>query len=343
MDEGNFDSGCYVLFRFTSIFLITIFYQLLAIGPDTPLPPTSPLQKSHFKPWFTGSLLSGSGVTLPKGMVNPELYLFVTHFTGHYNSDWKGVSTSRAVSVNPLLDLVYGLTDNMDLTILPALSSNFAQGASDTRVNDFRLYLGFQLSRNNALTWKPDIRLVLKTTYPTGHYQHLNPHKNGTDATGLGSYRVGFGLNFQKLRYLHNSKRLLRMRLNLDYHILSDVHVHGFNVYGGGYGTKAKVYPGGIFSTILSLEYTFTQHWIGAIDMTYLTEGATHFSGYPGVTAAGTLANLSFPRKQQFSLAPAIEYAFSKNLGLIFGPWFTIAGKNSPRFISYVIALNYIK
>jgi hypothetical protein len=46
------------------------------------------------------------------------------------------------------------------------------------------------------------------------------------------------------------------------------------------------------------------------------------------------------PSNEQWSVAPAIEYNWSKNVGLIVGSWFSFAGRNSVRFISGVAALN---
>jgi hypothetical protein len=42
----------------------------------------------------------------------------------------------------------------------------------------------------------------------------------------------------------------------------------------------------------------------------------------------------------QTALAPAIEYNFSDNVGLISGVWFSLSGVNTAHFITYVLALN---
>ncbi len=47
------------------------------------------------------------------------------------------------------------------------------------------------------------------------------------------------------------------------------------------------------------------------------------------------------PTSAQFSIAPAIEYNWNANIGIIFGSWFTLAGKNSTQFTSGVFAFNY--
>ena len=55
--------------------------------------------------------------------------------------------------------------------------------------------------------------------------------------------------------------------------------------------------------------------------------GKTRFKGK-------TLVPNTAPPAAQFSLAPAIEYNWSSDIGIIFGPWFTIAGRNAVQLVS---------
>ena len=52
------------------------------------------------------------------------------------------------------------------------------------------------------------------------------------------------------------------------------------------------------------------------------------------------IAPIGAPEGWQLSLAPAIEYNFNENWGVIAGPWFTVAGKNSSAFIVGMLAIN---
>lgn len=323
---------------FVFILFLTMMASLGAISTPETLP-RIPGEQHEFQPWFTGSLLAGAGCTVDPSHVNLEPYLFATAQTGVYNDHWKGLSENRSFTVTPLLFTSIGLLRNVDLSLIPRMYANFKEHASDIRIGDFPVFIGVQLMRDRREAWTPDLRMVIKSIFPTGHYQHLNPSLHGTDATGIGSYQAGFAFNFQKVFYL--GINLLRMRLNFDYLMPSSVHVKGFNTYGGGYGTSGKVRPGNIFTSTLAFEYMFSQRWIGALDIQYVLEGPIRFSGKPGISLTGTPAIMTSPAAQQISLAPAIEYAFNGQIGLIAGPWFTIAGKNSARFISGVIALNY--
>ena len=80
---------------------------------------------------------------------------------------------------------------------------------------------------------------------------------------------------------------------------------------------------------------------VAALDIQYLFSTKDHFSGYPGITSSRQNAIVGNLASHQLNLAPAIEYNFNENLGIIFGPWFSVVGKNSDRFVSAVFAINY--
>src|SRR5690606_33928892 len=103
-----------------------------------------------------------------------------------------------------------------------------------------------------------------------------------------------------------------------------------FNSYGGGFGTKGRVHPGGSFQADFGLEVALTQNWVLANDLVYTFQNATHFSGNPGtVSPGGAPASVRSPYSDNLSLAPAIEYNFNSNLGLLVGTQFSVYGRNS--------------
>lgn len=296
-------------------------------------------ESEALEPWFTGPLIAASGRTVPAHHIVFEPYLYVTDILGKYDDHWKPVSAPNALILNPLILFRYGITNSFEIKVITDLPSNFRQHSHDTRMGDFQFAFGFQILEERKNSWIPDLRLELKQNFPTGHYQHLNPNKHKTDATGFGVYQTGVAFDFQKIFLI--GIRLLRIRWTFDYLASPPTHIEGFNTYGGGYGTNGKVKLGDRFFSVLAFEYTFTQNWIAAIDIVYDMNHKISFSGNPGKTKEGIPAIMTAPSRKQFSLAPAIEYAFNGNLGIVFGPWFSIAGKNSTRFISGVIAINY--
>lgn len=290
-------------------------------------------------PWMTGPLLAPGGTTIPKGHLNIEPYLFITDDNGIYNNRSKVVSAPAATNISPTMIISYGLTNWMD--IAASLPYNFKEkeGQSSSGLGDSNVTLGFQVLRSQPHSWVPDLRLTVEELFPDGRYENLNPDKLGVDAIGAGSYQTSLGANFQKLHQFDNGK-YLSTRLTFSYTIPDRAHVRGFNSYGGGIGTDGTVNPGNVFTTDLGLEYTLTQHWVPAMDIVFTTSQKSTFSGKPGTTANGLPSVNNVPSGDEVSLAPAIEYNFSPNFGIIGGTWFSVYGRNSERFTSGVVAVN---
>lgn len=65
------------------------------------------------------------------------------------------------------------------------------------------------------------------------------------------------------------------------------------------------------------------------------------FSGRKGVDKQGNPASVGLPSSEQFSFAPAIEYNFTENFGIITGVWLSAFGRNSPRFRTGIVNIDY--
>lgn len=133
----------------------------------------------------------------------------------------------------------------------------------------------------------------------------------------------------------------MRWRINAGYSIPSSVDVRGFSVYGGGYGTSGVVHPGCFFEFIGALEYQLTQNWVFACDFLYIHGNKTTFGGYPGVTSTGSVATVGKSSNEQFSIAPAIEYNFNADFGVIGGIWATFAGRNAKAFFAPILEFDF--
>jgi hypothetical protein len=292
-----------------------------------------------FNPWYAGPLLTGSASMVPPEMLNVQPYIFLTDNYAAYNTHRHAVDTPNAWSLNPKILFQSGVTSWFDLTFLVQETTNWKQGQNTTGIGDITLYGGFCLMKQGL--WNPGIKLYINETFPTGPYQRLNPAKNGTDAIGGGSYVTSFGLNFAKIVFwskLHPAS----LRLSLNYNVPSTVRVHGLNTYGGGSGTNGKVRPGNSFSASLGTEYSFTQKWVLANDVVYVCANQTRFSGNPGVTPTGAPATNTSSSNDQLSLAPALEYNPTPNLGILAGMWFSVYGRNSADFLSGVFSVTYL-
>lgn len=292
-------------------------------------------------PWLTGPLLTTGINVVPVGFINIEPYAGVFVFNGRYDKKWKSVSLPKFYNVNFALSTVIGLTKGIDICMFPQFSYNSTQQTSSLEFGDLPIGFDFQLLLGTLENNLPGIKFYIEEIFPTGKYQKLRPERLFTDAGGLGSFQTVAGISIGK-PMVFSDQHYFTPRINFFYNYFSPVNVKGFNAYGGARNTRGRVYPGNEFGCLFAFEYSLTQHWAFAFDAASIYTNKTRFSGKAGTDPiTGAKAVLKAPSKLQFSLAPAIEYNFSSSLGIIAGSWFSIAGRNSKRFISGIIALNY--
>lgn len=284
-------------------------------------------------PWFTGPLIAPTGTVVPYGDLDIEPYFIFVGDTGVYDRHWHAHSIPNFYSFNPEIFTYFGLTPWMDIGMIPQAFYNFSQGKSSVHFGDLDVGFDFQPFAADASSWFPGIKLAIREVFPTGKFQRMNPDKKGTDVSGLGAYGTIFEIVFYKVYHIKDL-HYLSITLSYDYLINTSVRLHGLNVYGGGHGTKGKAHPGSNSTAIFSFEYTFDQNWVFALDNVYVHVNKTRFQGK-------TVNPVGRPSSEQFSLAPAIEYNFSKHFGIITGAWVTAFGRNSFRFRNGSFTLNY--
>lgn len=284
-------------------------------------------QAAIASPWLTGPLLAPSGKTIPAGHANFEPYGFYTSYPGNFHN----------IEATPILTV--GLTNFMDIQTSLPYDYSWVHDHHGSNIGDYSLGLGFQLLRQQENTWMPDLRFVIQEVFPTGRFENLDPNDVGTDQTGIGAYQTYLGLNFQKT-FLVNQDHYLRSRLSIVGAKANDVHVRGFNAFGGGTNAEGDVNPGHSYSIDLAFEYTLTQNWVPVFEVLYAHSSSSMFSGNPGFTPGGTLASIGGSGGQQVSLAPALEYNFNERFGIIGGLWFSVTGPHAATFTTGAIAIN---
>lgn len=279
-------------------------------------------------PWMTGPLLAPSGKTIPAGHVNIETYGFYSRFQPDFN-------TLEAMPI-----LTVGLAPFMDVQMAIPYTYNWVPTAHGNGIGDLMLALGVQVAQQNEQTKLPDIRLVFQEIYPSGRFEQLNELKQGTDQTGIGALTSLISLNIQHLQPLAR-EHYLRTRFTAAASHSKKVFVFGANSFGGTANTSGSVRPGNSYSLDLAFEYALTQNWVPVFEMLYTKNTASTFDGNPGFTPGGVMASIGGAGGEQYSLAPAIEYNFSGQLGVIAGAWFSVSGPHDAQFQSAVIAVNY--
>ena len=298
-------------------------------------PPTPPT------PWLTGPLIVPVSVVIPLGQFEAQSYVYCTTNTGVYNQHWKAVSAEHNLfSLNPQLQLYVGLTPWMDINITTGFLFNRSHRQSSVNYADLQIALEFQLLAPDATPYFPGIKFLVRETFPTGTFEQLNPHKLLTDIGGAGTFGTSVGLILYEV-YHFTGHHFLTTTYSAAYTVASPVHVHGFNQYGGGYGTNGRALPGNTFQGIISFEFTLSQNWVLAIDNVYQHVDRTQFYGRAGTTEDDLASSVGSPSSEQISFAPAIEYNFSSPFGIIVGCWFTAWGRNSTQFRSGVINFDY--
>jgi hypothetical protein len=290
-------------------------------------------------PWFTGPIIAGSGHTIPKGHTNFEMYSLNTVVQGIYNEHGKvsPLSDNASYLLNPVL--TRGLTDRIDAQLIIPYDFNHNMGASASEFGDITAGFGYQVLEQKDSRWRPDFRFSILEIFPTGRFEHLNPVKNGTDASGLGSYQTAFNFNFQRLTNF-NDQHYLRTRFSMSYVLASDVHIHGLSAYGGPITTDGEVTPGNTVSADLAAEYTLNQNWVAVMEVNASRRNASQFIPHPSFTDIEDFDTIGHDVGKQVSLAPALEFNFSPNVGLIGGVWFPVYGRSTAKFLTYVLALN---
>lgn len=287
-------------------------------------------------PWLTGPLLAPAGVTIPKGHLNIEPYLFVIDTFAVYTRNWGIRDIPNIKALNPVMVLSQGLAKRMDLEAIIPYQVNYVQDRSFDGWGDINVLLGFQAIRSER--W-PNLRITVGEIFPSGKFNNLDVNRIGADAIGAGSYQTNFAANFQKsIKVLGG--HTFRTRLNFTYVIPASVHVDGFNVHTGRLPLTGNVALGDRINAILGFEYAITQRWVPALDIQYHYEQSSKFSGFHKYFNTERVQGSS-GSSASFSIAPAVEYNFSSSLGVIAGAWFSVAGRNANDFASGVVAINY--
>ncbi|TAN03989.1 MAG: transporter [Rhodanobacteraceae bacterium] len=287
------------------------------------------VRRVHDDAWWTGPMLANSADTLPRGHMLIEPYV--------YDVSSKGVDSfgSRAY-------VLYGLTDRLTVGLIPIIGYNRVRGgpnSSGVGLGDQILQAQFRLTRFHEGSWLPTLSLQLQEAVPTGRYDRL---ARLSDGMGQGAWATTLGLNAQSYFWMPNG-RILRVRMNLTRTFASHADVDGVSVYGTGPGFHGRATPGAGFYLGTSFEYSLTRRWVLALDVIYSHNDATQVTGYDDAPSLpGVPVHTTSGSSDAFGYAPAVEYNFSPNLGVLLGVRVITGGHNTQRSITPAIAVNFV-
>ncbi len=283
-------------------------------------------------PWFTGPLITPSPYTVDPGHYNIEPLIYAITDLGHYNKHWRPSSVDNFYRLRVGVNTKIGLAKALELHFVPIVVYQETQGQHSVNIEDMLVELEVQLLRPKKFSPIPTIKLSFQTDFPLGKYEHLNPKKKKTDATGTGCYFPGIRLSLGNFFHIGDF-HFLELRWYGSYRIGNPTSVKGFNAYGGDAHTRGTEYPGNRLFVGAAIQYNLTQRWALACDARYNHSNKNRFSGK-------TMTAMKRPSSEEYSLAPAIEYNWSKNVGIIGGIWFSFAGRNVPQFVTGIVKIN---
>jgi hypothetical protein len=295
---------------------------------------TGPAQQSMDDAWFTGPMLANSANTLQRGHMLAEPYVYDVISTGSGTSSFG----SRTY-------LEYGLFDRLTIGAIPVFGYNAVNSglnSSHVAMGDQTILAQYGFTRFHEGSWVPTTAVMVQETFPTGKYDNLG----GRPANGLGAgaYTTTVALNSQTYFWAPNG-HILRMRLNASEAISTNANVSGVSVYGTGAAFHGHAKPGNTTYVDWAWEYSLKRSLVLALDATYTHTGNTRVTGTNAATGGspGSPVQIDSGTIDAVGFAPAVEYSWKPNLGVLFGVRILAIGHNMPATVTPAIAINYFR
>jgi hypothetical protein len=291
--------------------------------------------------WWTGPMLAHSAATLPRGHFAIGPYLDDVTVQGQYDRDGVRRSAPHSNGLRLLTPVFYGLADRVSVgLILTAGYNEVSSGPSSGGIGlaDVNLQCQYRLTQFHEGGWIPTTSIAVQETFPAGKYDRLRDRPS--DGLGSGAYVTTLAFFAQTYFWLPNG-RILRMRFNVLPAFSSSVNVEDVSIYGTGAGFRGHARPGSSIFVDGAWEYSLTRRWVLALDATYRYQGNTPVTGYNTLDSTRAAIELDSGPSDALGLAPAIEYNWTRNLGLLVGARVIPAGRNTAATITPVVAINF--
>lgn len=209
--------------------------------------------------------------------------------------------------------------------------------SSVVRLGDVTLQAQYRLTKVHAGSWIPTTSIAVQETLPIGKYDRLGDRPS--EGIGSGAYTTTLALYSQTYFWLPNG-RILRMRFNVSQAFSGSVNVEDVSVYVTAAGFHGHAQPGSPFFADAAWEYSLTRSWVLALDVTYRHDGNTSVTGYnvldPGSARNPASIRLTTGSSDAFGFAPAIEYNWKPNLGVLIGTRLIPASHNTSATFKFV-------
>lgn len=285
---------------------------------------------------FTGPLVTPAVNTLPRGVLNIEPYLIHTHVRGAYgNEGARHALRDHTRQWQLALPVMYGIgeTTSLQLTLGAARTSARNAHTDGLRMTDSVLRIQQRLTdAGDAGTgWVSSISVAQRL--PTGAYHQLGT--NPLNGLGNGTSRTTLAYGLQKLQPLPEGQAV-RWRGQLGWSPNpAGVTLRDRSVYGTTPGFRGRARHGQAWQASAAAEYALDPRWVLVNEVVFNRTGTVRVRDRARHTTRQRPSH-------DLSLAPAVEYHFNATLGLIAGVQFSVAGRNSPRYVAPQAALNMV-
>jgi hypothetical protein len=293
--------------------------------------------------WWTGPLLASAAAALPERGVTIESYVFDSIVRARFDNSGNNRPVDRSESSGSLTELFYGATDTLTLGLIGRfgrLRMSEDTHASRIGLGDCTVQGQYELARQSVNT-PATISLVLAETLPAGRFDHLSDRP--ADGLGTGAHTTTLALYSQR-QVVMPSERPLRSRLNVSYSFSTRVQIQDASIYGTTDGFRGEAKPGAVIEFDWAAEYSVSRHWVSAIDIDYLHGASTPIRGVNARASSAGESSATVENRlgstTTFSLAPAIEYNLSGDLGIIAGIIIPVRGRNASSALTPTLALN---
>lgn len=295
---------------------------------------------------WTGPLLAPSAGCLPAGHVGASPYLIDGITNNIFNRNWNIVGRPEGTrhNIQSITSCTLGITDWFEVGITPSFATNIVdKGKNDTSlgVGDTSAKVQFALTKFHEGSWTPNSVIAIGGIFPTGAFDNLDVFPS--NGLGGGAYQAYIGACAQEYFWMPTG-RILSARFGVIYNISQDdVHIKNTSVFGTTHGFRGHADPGNTCTAILGLEYSLTRHWVLASDFLYQHGDATRVRGSKLPTNFGehsTPVKIDLPSNELFAVAPALEYNWNENWGIIGGCQIDIAGRNRSLVLAPQVAVS---
>ncbi|KAA8383749.1 hypothetical protein FKW31_14295 [Acetobacter sp. DmW_136] len=249
------------------------------------------------------------------------------------------MSSPRQQSITSLTVYRYAITNYLSIQTEPTISymwRNHRTTSSGLKFGDLPIDLMWRYLTADPQRFIPTLNLITGVSLPTGDYSHLGRAEDGV-GSGVYTYRVTLT---EQSTYTLPDHRELRLRMWATFRrALTSAHLHDVTSYGTLKGFSGRAQPGMYGETGFSLEYGINQRWVLAVDIARdWANGARLHGRYKN----GTYLYTTTASSGDWQIAPAVEYNWSPNYGVIAGVSIYYAGHNTYRIISPQVAVNFL-